>query len=53
MEAKRLTDPNFKYVHSSKTDIRKTFKRVRAELAKAKAAAPSKVRAITQKGAAK
>ena len=46
---KSITDPSFKYVHSSKTDIRKTFRRVRAELEKAKAAAPGTVRAIRQK----
>jgi len=39
-EPKRKTphcyDPDFKYVHSSKTDIRKTFARIRRELAKTK-----------------
>lgn len=46
---KRLTDRNFKYVNSYDTNIRKTFKRARAELAKAKAAAePGEVAQITR-----
>lgn len=32
-QPKRLTDKGFKYVHSGDTDIRKTFARVRRELA--------------------
>lgn len=32
-----LTDPRFKYVPSDLTDIRQTFKRVRAEMAKREA----------------
>jgi hypothetical protein len=30
-----LLDPDFKYVHSSKSDIRKTFARIRREQAQA------------------
>lgn len=29
---KRLTDPDFHYVHSNNTDIRKTFARIRREM---------------------
>lgn len=29
---KRLTDPDFKYVPAARTDLRKTFARVRREL---------------------
>lgn len=32
---KRITDPTFRYVNAANTDIRQTFKRIRAELAKA------------------
>lgn len=32
---KRITDPDFRYVPSVETDIRKTFARIRKELAKA------------------
>ena len=32
----RLTDPNFNYVPSAKTDIRETFRRARGELEKSK-----------------
>jgi hypothetical protein len=28
----RLTDPNFKYINSAKTDIRETFRRARESL---------------------
>ena len=34
---KRITDPTFIYVPAASTDIRKTFKRVRKELAEAQA----------------
>ena len=30
--SKRLTDPKFKYVPAAKTDLRKTFARIRREL---------------------
>ena len=32
---KRITDPDFRYVPAAKTDIRKTFARIRAEQKKA------------------
>lgn len=32
-----LTDPRFKYVNAASTDIRETFRRIRAELEVAKA----------------
>ena len=32
----RLTDPNFKYVPSAKTDIRETFRRAREQMQKEK-----------------
>lgn len=35
---KSILDPSFRYVPSTETDIRKTFNRVRRELAKAQAA---------------
>lgn len=41
---KSLLDPTFRYVHSSSTDIRKTFSRVRKEL-RAKADAEARERA--------
>ena len=33
---KRLLDKSFKYVHSSKTDLKKTFARIRREQEEAK-----------------
>ena len=33
---KSLMDADFKYMHSTVTDIRKTFKRARAEITRAK-----------------
>ena len=33
---KRLTDPTFRYVRSEKTDLRKTFARIRREQEEAK-----------------
>lgn len=39
MKPPSILDPNFHYVPSTQTDIRKTFARVRRELAKAKAKA--------------
>lgn len=40
---KSILDPSFRYVPSAETDIRKTFNRVRRELAKARpSAAPSR-----------
>lgn len=35
MPSKRCTSPQFKYTKSTETDIRKTFKRIRAEQKKA------------------
>ena len=32
----RLTDPNFNYVPSAKTDIRETFRQARSEMVKKK-----------------
>ena len=37
---KRITDPSFKYVHSSKTDIAATFRRIKREQAAKDEAAP-------------
>ena len=36
---KSILDPSFHYTPSTQTDLRKTFARVRREMAKAKAAA--------------
>jgi len=36
---KSILDPSFRYVPSAETDIRKTFNRIRRELAKARPAA--------------
>jgi len=36
MKPKSLLDPNFKYVRSTDTDLKKTFARVRRELAEEK-----------------
>jgi hypothetical protein len=33
---KRITDPSFKYVPSSQTDLKKTFARIRKQLAEPK-----------------
>ena len=33
-DEKSLLHPNFKYVHSSKTDVSKTFERIRKQQAK-------------------
>ena len=41
-----ILDKTFHYVPASKTDIRKTFKRIRAELAAKKAAETANVRPI-------
>ena len=41
-----LTDPRFVYTKSTHTDIRKTFERIRAELAKVK---PSNVKPLSKK----
>ena len=53
MDSKRLTDPTFKYVPAAKTDIAATFRRIKREIAEAKARAEaeqieriSKVRAL-------
>jgi hypothetical protein len=52
--AKRITDPDFRYTPASKTDIRKTFARVRRELAEAEARTRSetdtKVKPLQRKG---
>ena len=48
----RILDKEFRYVPSSRTDIRKTFKRIREQL-KAEAAKPkASVREIKRKAAA-
>lgn len=36
----RILDPKFRYVPASKTDIRRTFRRIRAEQKKLKQKAP-------------
>ena len=41
-----ITDARFEYVPSVRTDIRKTFARIRAELAKVK---PSNVKPLSKK----
>lgn len=46
---KRLTDPSFKYVPASKTDIRKTFARVRRELNEKKPDAQPRVFRLRRK----
>ena len=38
---KSILDPTFHYVPSAQTDLRKTFSRIRREMAKAKAHAPA------------
>jgi len=51
---KSILDPDFRYVPSVETDIRKTFKRVRQEQAAAKAAEEvraSNVKPITKEKA--
>ena len=49
---KRITDPGFKYVPASKTDIAATFRRIRREM-EAQAAKPkASVREIKRKVAA-
>lgn len=42
---KSILDPSFRYVPSTETDIRKTFNRVRRELAKGQAVKPGKATA--------
>lgn len=37
---KSILDPKFRYVHSTKTDIRATFRRIRREQAEQAAQAP-------------
>lgn len=39
---KSILDPSFRYIPSAETDIRKTFNRVRRELAKARSSAPAR-----------
>lgn len=39
---KSILDPSFRYVPSTETDIRKTFNRVRRELAKAQVTRPAR-----------
>ena len=38
---KSILDPGFQYVSSDKTDLRKTFRRIRREMASPPAKAPS------------
>ena len=45
---KRLTDPEFRYVPAARTDIRKTFAKIRAEQKKA-AQAPVNVTELRKK----
>jgi hypothetical protein len=39
---KSILDPTFHYVPSAQTDLRKTFSRVRREMARAKAQSPAR-----------
>ena len=39
---KSILDPTFHYVPSTQTDLRKTFSRIRRELARAKAQTPAR-----------
>ena len=39
---KSILDPSFHYVPSAQTDLRKTFSRIRREMARAKPQAPSR-----------
>lgn len=43
---KSILDPSFRYVPAAKTDVAKTFRRVRRELAEQAAAAASNVKPI-------
>lgn len=43
---KSIFDPNFRYVHSSHTDIRKTFARIRREMEKEKEKEQGKLTAV-------
>jgi hypothetical protein len=46
-DEKSILNPNFKYIHSSKTNLAKTFERIRKQQAKDKALqAVSSVRAL-------
>lgn len=45
----RLYDKDFKYVPAAKTDIRKTFARIRRELAEQQRAQDAKVKPIQQR----
>lgn len=39
---KSILDPSFHYIPSAQTDLRKTFARIRRELARAKAQSPGR-----------
>lgn len=46
-DEKSILNPNFKYIHSSKTNLAKTFERIRKQQAKDKALqAVSSIRAL-------
>jgi hypothetical protein len=51
-KARVYTDPNFRYVRSEATDIRKTFARVRRQMKEAEAAKkpPANVKTLPKKG---
>jgi hypothetical protein len=43
---KRITDPSFRYVPSSQTDLRKTFARIRKQLAEQKSSPVVPIRKV-------
>lgn len=52
MPKPRISNPDFRYTPASKTDIRKTFERIRREMSAAEKARPAKVTPIKRKAVA-
>jgi hypothetical protein len=50
---KSILDPSFRYVPAAHTDLRATFRRIRRELAAARAEERAKVQPITKREARK